>query len=145
MFSDESLGFLMAQVVRANHNRMQTLLGKLGLYPGQPPILFMLWEQDGRKQTEFSEKLELKPATITVMLKRMEKAGLLTRETDKEDMRVSRVYLTEQGKSIRGEVEKAVLTLDAECFDGFTDEEKILLRRFFIHIRNNLVRNINIK
>lgn len=141
MFNNDSLGFLMAQVVRANYNRMQVHLGKLGLYPGQPPILFMLWEQDGRTQTELCERLELKPATITVMLRRMEKAGLIKRKTDENDLRVSRVYLTEQGRQIRSKVEEAVRALDDECFDGFIEEEKVLLRRFLIHIRNNLIKS----
>ena len=141
-FNDDSLGFLMAQVVRANYNRMQALLGKLGLYPGQPPILFMLWQEDGRSQTEFSEVLELKPATVTVMLRRMEKAGLLLRRPDEKDLRVSRVYLTEKGRQVRSEVEETIKRLDNECFDGFSAEEKVLLRRFLIHMRNNLTGKI---
>jgi MarR family transcriptional regulator, organic hydroperoxide resistance regulator len=138
LFDRESLGFLLSQVVRSYQHRMQSLLSEYGLYSGQPPVLFMLWEQDGRSQTEFCEKLELKPSTVTVMLQRMEKAGLLQKLSDKEDLRVSRVFLTEKGKSIRAEVENAISKLDDECFIGFTDEEKILLRRFFLSMRNNL-------
>lgn len=141
MFNDDSLGFLMAQVVKANHIRMQALLGKLGLYPGQPPVLFMLWEEDGRTQTEFCDKLDLKPATVTVMLKRMEKTGLLVRKADPSDLRVSRVYLTEKGRNLERQVVEVVRTMDRECFDGFTAEEKVLLRRFFKHMRDNLIKS----
>ncbi len=138
-FSDsESLEFLLAQVIRLHHHRTQILLGELGIYPGQPPILFMLWKKDGRSQKEFAERLGLKPATITVMLKRMERAGWVERRSDSEDLRVSRVYLTEQAKKIRPKVEQVLNTIYEECFEGFTDQEKVLLRRFLIHMRNNL-------
>jgi len=137
LFDRESPGFLLSQVVRAYQYRMQSLLSKYGLYPGQPPILFLLWEKDGRTQSEFCEALELAPPTVTVMLKRMEKAGLLRRSPDPGDLRVSRVFLTDTGRSIRPEVEEAIVKLDDECFKGFTPEEKVLLRRFLLHMRDN--------
>jgi len=92
----DSMNYLLGQVIRFYHQRTHMQLGKIGLYPGQPPILFMLWNKDGRSQKEFAEKLSLKPATITVMLRRMEKAGILERRIDAEDSRISRVYLTER-------------------------------------------------
>ncbi|MGB9681577.1 MAG: MarR family winged helix-turn-helix transcriptional regulator [bacterium] len=134
----ESLDFLLSQIIREHFIRVHYLLGKIGLHKGQPPILFMLWERDGLTQKEIAEELKLKPSTVTVMLRRMEKAGFLRRETDLQDMRVSRVYLTEKGKSIKKDVEDINLTLENDCFSGFTFEEKILLRRFFLQILENL-------
>jgi DNA-binding MarR family transcriptional regulator len=98
----------------------------------------MLWERDGLTQKEIAKELKLKPSTVTVMLKRMERAGFLKRETDLQDMRVSRVYLTEKGKIIKKDVEDINLILENDCFSGFTLEEKILLRRFFLQILDNL-------
>ncbi|HON72641.1 MAG TPA: winged helix DNA-binding protein, partial [bacterium] len=77
-----------------------------------------------------------------VTLGRMKKAGLLRRETDPRDMRVSRVYLTEKGRGLKKDIEEIDKMLEDECFAGFTFEEKILLRRFFIQIRDNL-RKVN--
>jgi MarR family transcriptional regulator, organic hydroperoxide resistance regulator len=138
LFGKDSLEFSLAQVIKTHHNRAQMLLGKLGLYPGQPPILFMLWETDGRTQKEFADKLRLAPATITIMLKRMEKAGLIIRKEDPEDLRVSRVFLTAAGKKIRLKVEDALRTLNDHCFEGFSTEERVLLRRFLVHMFENL-------
>jgi len=91
-------------------------------------------------QKEIAETLRLRPSTVTAVLKGMEKAGLLKRESDPEDMRVSRVYLTEKGKHLKKDVEEIIKTLEEECFAGFTLEEKVLLRRFLIQIRDNLKR-----
>lgn len=134
----DSLEFLLSQVIRLQHYRTHMLLGELGLYPGQPPILFKLWKNDGCSQKEIAEKLGLKPATITVMLNRMEKAGWLERRSDPGDLRISRVFLTEKARAIRPKVEQKLQTIYEECFAGFTGEEKILLRRFLMHMRNNL-------
>jgi len=135
---EESLHLLLWQVIRQHFIRHHYLLSKIGLHKGQPPILGMLWEKDGLTQKEIAEKLRLKPSTVTAVLKRMEKAGLLKREPDPKDMRISRVYLTKKGRDLKKDVEKIMKMLEEECFDGFTLEEKVLLRRFFIQIRDNL-------
>lgn len=140
-FDQNSLESLLAQVIKTHHQRTHLLLGKLGLYPGQPAILFMLWEKDGRTQKELANKLGLKPATISIMVKRMEKAGLVERQEDREDLRISRIYVTEQGKKIRLEVETVVKELNDQCFNGFTMEEKLLLRRFLLQMLDNLMEN----
>lgn len=135
----DSLDHLFAQVSRLHHNRLHMLLGEFGVYQGQPPILFMLWDKDGRSQKEIVERLKVKPATVTVMLKRMEKAGWLERRTDSIDLRVSRVYLTEKGRNIQSQVERAIQQLEEEFLTGFTQEERILLRRFLLHMKENLL------
>ena len=130
--------FLLAQVCRLHYARVHTLLEELGLYRGQPPVLFALWEQEGATHGELAARLHVKPATITKMLKRMEKAGFVERRSDPADQRVSRVYLTDAGRSIRNEVEQVWRTLEDETFVGFSLEERVLLRRFFLQMRDNL-------
>jgi DNA-binding MarR family transcriptional regulator len=136
----ESIGFLLVQVCRLHHARAHTLLEELGLYRGQPPMLYALWEHEGLTHGELAARLHVKPATITKMLKRMEKAGFVERRHDLEDQRVSRVYLTEAGYSIRNEVEQVWRALEDETFAEFTLEERGLMRHFFLQMRENLIR-----
>ncbi len=136
----ESLDFLLAQICRLKHARVHTLLEALGLYSGQPPVLRALWEQEGLTHTELAKLLHVQPATITRMLQRMEKSGFVQRRPDLEDQRVSRVYLTPAGRAIQDSVRQVWRTLEAEAFAGFTMEERVLLRRFFLQIRENLMR-----
>jgi DNA-binding MarR family transcriptional regulator len=135
----ESLDSLFAQICRLKHARIHTLLEAIGLYRGQPSVLQALWEQEGLMHTELARRLHVQPATITKMLKRMEKAGFVERRPDLDDQRVSRVYLTEAGQAIRADVQRVWRRLEEEAFAGFTLEERVLLRRFFLHIRKNLV------
>jgi DNA-binding MarR family transcriptional regulator len=68
----------------------------------------------------------------------MEKAGFVQRRPDPQDQRLSRVYLTEAGHAIRGEVEVIWLQIEAETFAGFSVEEKEQLRTFFQQMEENL-------
>ncbi len=136
----ESIDWLLAQICKLHRARAHTLLEELGLYHGQPPVLRALWEHEGPTHGELATELHIQPATMTKMLQRMERAGFLERRPDPEDQRVSRVYLTAAGRAIRDEVRQVWRTLETETFGGFTFEERILLRRFFLHIRENLIR-----
>lgn len=138
MLKPDSLYHLFSQVLRLHFYRLHMLLDKVGVYPGQPPMLFSLYKQNGQSQKELSAKLGVKPATITVMLKRMEKAQLVERMPDPEDQRVSRVYLTEAGREVTREVKEVMSVLDEECFRHFSEEEQMLLRRLFMQMRDNL-------
>jgi DNA-binding MarR family transcriptional regulator len=136
----ELIGFTLGQVCRLHHARAHTLLEEIGLYRGQPPVLHALWEQDGLTHSELAARLYVQPATVTKMIQRMEKTGFVARRDDPADQRVSRVYLTDVGWAIRAQVKQVWRTLEEETFDGFTLEERVLLRRFFLHVRENLLR-----
>lgn len=138
-FINDSLYYSFTQVMRFHYTRIHKLLEEVGLYPGQPPVLIILHMKDGQSQKELSEKMDIKPATMTVMLKRMEKSNLIERRQDAEDQRISRVFLTSEGKKALKDVKMVMDKIDEECFKGFTKEEKILLRRLFIQMKDNLI------
>ncbi len=135
-----SIDFLLAQVCRLHRARAHTLLEQLGLYHGQPPLLFALWEQEGLSHTELAERLHIQPATVTKMVQRMEKAGFVERRPDPADQRVSRVHLTEAGHAIRAQVQGVWLRLEDETFAGIAPAERAVLRGFLMQMRENLLR-----
>jgi len=136
----ESLDQLLAQVCRLKHARVQALLETLGLYEGQPSMLRTLWAKEGLTHTDLARRLRVQPATITKMIQRMQKAGFVERRPDPEDERVSRVYLTEAGRAVQADVQGVWHTLEKEAFAEFTEEQRTLLRQFFLQIRDNLTR-----
>jgi DNA-binding MarR family transcriptional regulator len=134
----DSLYWIFTQVIRNHYYRTRKLLDKIGVYPGQPPLLFIIGSQEGQSQKELADRLKIKAATITVMLGRMERSGMVERQPDPNDQRISRVYLTEKGKKLRQEAIDALLSVEEECFKNITSEEKLLLRRLLMQIRDNL-------
>jgi DNA-binding MarR family transcriptional regulator len=140
--ADNSLYEVFARVIRLHYHRSRMLLDEIGVYPGQPPMLFALQEQDSQSQTELANKINISPATVTVMLNHMEKEGLIKRSQDPDDQRVLRVYLTEKGKSLCRKVKETLGIVNSECFSNFTEKELLLLRRFFIQMHDNLKESI---
>lgn len=136
---EESLHMIFGQIMRLHFQRWHFLLDELGVYPGQPPLLFALYHQDGINQKELSQKLLVKPATVAVMIQRMEKAQLVERRADENDRRVSLVFIQPKGVEIVQKLDGRIKEIEAECFQNFTEEEKILIRRFFLQMKDNLM------
>ena len=79
-------------------------LRPLGLYAGQELLLLQLPEDGCRSQQALVEALGLDHSTVTKMLQRLERAGVVAREQSAEDRRVSLVRLTAEGCRARREV-----------------------------------------
>lgn len=135
---DNSIFHLLIKVFKVHHKKTHQFLKKLDLYRGQPPLLHLLWEKEGRTQKELCGKMHSEPATIAKMVRRMENEGFVVKKKDEEDRRLSRIYLTAKGKEIRQKVKEVEEEIEEICLQGFTEEEVILLRRFLIDIKNNL-------
>ena len=127
-----------AKVTRMYYGRMQAMLAEVGLFRGQPPIMGVLSQQDGMSQKEMARALNLSPATMTVTLKRMEKAGLVERKMDEDDQRILRVHLSEQGREMCVKGEEQCARVTEELLDGFTKEEQEQLHAYMCRIVQNM-------
>jgi DNA-binding MarR family transcriptional regulator len=136
----ESMDFLLANISHLHYTRAHQLLEGIGLYRGQPPLLGALWEHEGFTQTELAERLRIRPATLTRMLQRMERAGFIQRKTDHLDQRITRVYLTEAGRTVQAQVEGVWKKMEEETFGQFSPDECAMLRDFLLRMRENLLR-----
>ena len=136
----DTISYLLAQICKANRGKGQELLSDLDLHRGQEMLLIHLWPRDGLTQSELAEDLCISPATITNTLHRMAKAGLVERRSDTEDLRVSRVYLTHEGKLLQEPVEAVWQELESQILADLTLEEQILLRRLLLQVYENLSR-----
>lgn len=142
MIDRDSLYFTFLDTTRMHYLRTHILLSEIGIYQGQPPLLFTLEKRDGLSQREIADILKMAPSTITVMLKRMEKSGLLTRKQDPKDQRISRVHLTDQGRDVCKKAKKAMKDLSEECFSEFSIEEKETFKELLKKMGNNLKENL---
>jgi MarR family transcriptional regulator, organic hydroperoxide resistance regulator len=106
-------------------------------------VLLHLWQRDGLTPSELAGALGVEPPTVTNMLSRMEKAGLLERCRDSRDARCTRVYLTEKGRELREPVERRWEAVEEHTFAGVTTEEEALLRDLLARLHDNLTRRPN--
>ena len=136
---DLSLDPLMAQVCRVHHVRVHQALTELGLYRGQPAMLFALWRNDGMTHGELADTMHVQPATVSRMVQRMEKSGFVRRETDPDDQRVSRVFLSQAGWDIRQPVRLALKGSETDMLQGFSAQEEETLVALLTRVRDNLI------
>ncbi|MDF2937296.1 MAG: putative transcriptional regulator [Paenibacillaceae bacterium] len=138
VYKVEHVDSVFRRVSKLHHQTVSSYLSGRGVYPGQPPLLRALSERDGQIQKELAEQMGITPATLNVMIARMEKSGLLERKADEADQRVSRVYLTEQGRQAHQEVRNMIDLMEKTCFMHFIPEEKMIFRRLLLQMYENL-------
>lgn len=80
----------------------------------QARILGYLHEADPTMVTELAEHMAVTPSTMSLNLKRLREAGLVTSERDPEDRRVMNVRLTPEG----GRARNALRALDPARVDA---------------------------
>ncbi|UFJ42250.1 MarR family transcriptional regulator [Brevibacillus humidisoli] len=134
----DALTHLMGHVLKLHRENVDFLIQAYDVYPGQPPLLMRLVEKDGQVQKELASRLSIKPATLTVMVNRMEKNGLVLRKPDPVDQRVSRVFLTDKGRRAAEAVTQALSVIESACLQHVDEEEKRLLRRLLQQMYRNL-------
>jgi len=98
---DDQLCFALYSASRAMIAAYQPLLGPLGLTYPQYLVLLCLWEEDGVTVSALGERLHLDSGTLTPLLKRMEKDGLVVRRRDREDERKVIVTLGPRGRKLQ--------------------------------------------
>ena len=133
-----TVGYMVARVGKLHRQRAEELLTEIGLHVGQEMLLAALQDNDGITQSELAEFLMIKPSTVTNTLKRMERAGIVTRKVDSDDQRITRVHVTEKGQHLNEAVREQWSRLEDESFNGFSMEERVLLRRLLIQTYQNL-------
>lgn len=128
--------FLIIQ--RLHFHLLYKELEQRDIHPGQPPMLMIVEKNEGITQNQIAEKLNLRPATVAIVLRRMEKAGLINRKQDENDRRLQRVYLTEKGKDQCKFLKEQMQKTESIALHGFSDEEKNQLKEFLDRIVANL-------
>ena len=110
--------FICFAVYSTNHafSRVyKPLLEKLGVTYPQYLVLATLWSRGDQTVGGLGDVLLLEYSTLTPLLKRLEKQGLVTRSRDPDDERQVHIHLTRQGAALREKARDF-----SSCVDGAT-------------------------
>lgn len=92
-------------------------------YP-QYLVLMLLWEQDNRIISDITERLHLETNTVTPLLQRMEKQGLIVRQKSQADCRQRIISLTSEGRHLEERIKEVPNCLAREIVEnGMSVEE----------------------
>ena len=98
---DNQLCFRLYTASRLLSQAYHPLLSGHGLTYPQYLVLLVLWEKDDQPVNDIAHRLYLETNTVTPLLQRMEKEGLLLRSRGKKDARQTIVSLTDSGKGLQ--------------------------------------------
>jgi DNA-binding MarR family transcriptional regulator len=95
----DSLGFLLADVGRLMRQAFQkNLEGEICLTLAQARALVYLSRQEGIRQVELAELLEVQPMTLARLIDQLAQHGLVVRKPDPADRRAYHLFLTPAAK-----------------------------------------------
>ncbi|MGO2637788.1 MAG: MarR family winged helix-turn-helix transcriptional regulator [Enterococcus viikkiensis] len=91
---------------------------------GQQRVLAVLAKEDGLIQSQLAEILDIRPSSLAELMKKMEKSGDVLRKEEKQDKRIKRVFLTEQGRQKAQKYSRVSEDMSEAFFAGLTEEEQ---------------------
>ena len=107
---DNQICFRLYTATRLVVQAYTQILSELGITYPQYLVLMVLWEKDNQPVNDIAHRLLLETNTITPLLQRMEKLGIVNRKKGEKDRRQQIVSLTEKGKNME---EKAYAVVPA--------------------------------
>lgn len=85
--------------------------------------LLSLWVEDGLKVSDIAREAGLDTSTMTGLLDRMERDGLVARTADPKDRRTLRIHLTDEGAKLQKPIIAKTLEVVDECFEGIPEAD----------------------
>ncbi len=80
-------------------------------------------DKDGTPSTQLGPKMGMEPTSLSRTLRTMEEKGLISREEDKIDKRIVRIFLTEEGLKARYIARDVVFELNNKLSSKFSQEQ----------------------
>ena len=100
---DNQICFRLYTAARLVTQAYTPMLTELGITYPQYLVLMVLWENDNQPVNDIAHRLVLETNTVTPLLQRMEKLGLVSRKKGKQDKRQQIVSLTKKGRALEEE------------------------------------------
>lgn len=129
---------LVLSIAQKYQDEMERQCTALKLGAGARRVMYHLSLEEGVTQLSLVRATGLKAPTISLILQKMERDGLVNRRTDDLDMRMTRVTLTERGREINHILEKTENRMTEVMNRYITDEESEFVRKLLLKMHENL-------
>lgn len=117
---------------------LQKVASSVGLYLGQLPIMEYVIRHNNCSQVEIADTLHLSAASVAISTKRLQKAGMLDKTVDEENLRSKKLTVTDKGREMAENCRKLFDSLDERLFAGFSGKELEQLRDYLDRLIANI-------
>ena len=134
-------GFLITKIKQLGDRIFEKVLSERNIdaFNGaQGRILYVLWQEDGVPIKTVSDQCGLAITSLTTMLERMEKQGLIRRIQDPSDKRKTLLFLTDKARSLKNDYDEVSNQMGDIYYRGFSEEEIRQFEGYLDRVRNNL-------
>lgn len=121
---DGSVGFLLARTARSMKRALEAHLSTHNITASQYIVLALLSEHDGISLSRLGERLYFDSPTITGIIDRMERGGLVQRKRTPHDRRVINIFLTPKGKDTFRHIQVIAEEVNARAMKSFTAKQE---------------------
>jgi DNA-binding MarR family transcriptional regulator len=131
---NDCINFLLSA---AQHNVFQYLslrLSSYGVTPSQYSVLRCLWGRSHATPKQLAEVLGIETSTVSGLLDRLQKNGLIDRIVNSEDRREVQVIATQKGRDLEEPITRIIDEVNAEVLKEYTESEITDLKNTLRHI-----------
>jgi DNA-binding MarR family transcriptional regulator len=102
-------------------------------------LLLELAKKDGRTQLDLVKATHMKAPTVSVALQKMEREGFVARRPDEYDLRATRVFLTEKGRSLDENIKRRIYEEENLALSNLSSQERDALVKILTKIKFNIL------
>lgn len=125
----DTVSYLLSKLTTAHRNLLEKRVTEIGLHSGQIFVLLELWKNDGLRQVDLADRLNLAAPTVNKILGGMLESDLVKRERYEDDARSTRIFLLDKGQNIKAELEEKWSEIEEETTMGLTETEALILKQ----------------
>ncbi|UHA72389.1 MarR family winged helix-turn-helix transcriptional regulator [Paenibacillus sp. 481] len=131
------ISFWLKKNYRNICNYLDQRLEQYDLTNSQLSVLLTLWEQEGLTQKRVGQILGIQPASLTFLLRGLEKKEFIRREQDQQDTRANRLYATSKSLLLKEDCLRIMEEGEQLLRQSFLDEEMALFRCWLERMEQN--------
>lgn len=137
---DRNFAFCVAETAQALRRDFDRRAATLGVTRAQWRVLARLGREDGLRQVELADALDVEPITLCRMIDRLSEAGLVERRPDEDDRRAWRIHLTPKALPIIEKLRVLAESFLEDALQGVSASEQAMVIDTLARIRGNLAR-----
>lgn len=130
--------FMIMDVARLLKTYADQRARQFGISRAQWAVLARIDRNEGLKQSELAEMLDLQPITLTRLLDRLADNGLIERRADPNDRRANRLYLTPAAKPLLGRLADLGADIMDTALDGVSSTSIERMMKELSAVKDNL-------
>ncbi|NVJ53809.1 MAG: MarR family transcriptional regulator [Campylobacteraceae bacterium] len=135
---DNAFGVLVANIRNLLKNRLEKDLKEYSVSPTESIIIRRLCEKDNLTQKELAKDTYFQQSSLTLIIDKLEKKGMVERRAKKNDRRAYLVCITKEGKKLEQILKDTSRKVEEEALKGVDKETKEQLIEILKNIHSNL-------